>query len=78
MAQFSGRMVPEIVQAFWAAMARGEFITAAAAEAGTYREKGNRWLRHDGRDTPAPRPGPEGSLFGVHRARGARARARGW
>jgi IS30 family transposase len=48
MAQFSERMVPEIVQVFWAAMARGEFITAAAAEAGTYREKGNRWLRHDG------------------------------
>jgi IS30 family transposase len=48
MAQFSERMVPEIVQVFWAAMARGEFITAAAAEVGTYREKGNRWLRHDG------------------------------
>jgi IS30 family transposase len=33
-----------MVQAFWAAMARGEFVTAAAAEAGTYREKGTRWL----------------------------------
>jgi hypothetical protein len=34
MAQFSGRMVTEVVQQFWAAMARGEFITDAAAEAG--------------------------------------------
>jgi len=44
MAQFSGRMVPEVVQVFWAAMARGEFVTVAAAEAGTYREMGTRWL----------------------------------
>ena len=44
MARFSDRMVPEVVQVFWAAMARGEFVTAAAAEAGTYREKGMRWL----------------------------------
>ena len=44
MVRFSDRMVPEMVQVFWAAMARGEFVTAAAAEAGTYREKGTRWL----------------------------------
>ena len=37
MARFSDRMVTEVVQTFWAAMARGEFITDAAAEAGTYR-----------------------------------------
>ena len=48
MAQFSDRMVPEVVQVFWAAMARGEFITAAAAEVGTDREKGMRWLRAEG------------------------------
>jgi IS30 family transposase len=48
MAQFSGRMVPEVVQVFWAAMARGEFVTAAAAEAGTYREMGTRWLAASG------------------------------
>jgi IS30 family transposase len=41
-------MVPEVVQVFWAAMARGEFVTAAAAEAGTYREKGTRWLAAEG------------------------------
>jgi hypothetical protein len=40
MAQFSERMVPEVVQVFWAAMARGEFITTAAAKVGTYRRKG--------------------------------------
>ena len=34
MAQFSERMVTEVVQQFWAAMARGEFITDAAAERG--------------------------------------------
>jgi IS30 family transposase len=48
MAQFSERMVTEVVQTFWAAMARGEFITDAAAEAGTYRVKGARWLRAEG------------------------------
>ena len=37
-------MDTEVVQRFWAAMARGEFITDAAAEAGTYRVKGARWL----------------------------------
>ena len=44
MVRFSDRMVPGMVQVFWAAMARGEFVTAAAAEAGTYQEKGTRWL----------------------------------
>jgi IS30 family transposase len=48
MAQFSERMVTEVVQQFWAAMARGEFITDAAAQAGTYRVKGARWLRAEG------------------------------
>ncbi len=42
--RFSCRMVPEVYQVFWAAMARGEFITDAAAEAGTYRKQGTRWL----------------------------------
>jgi IS30 family transposase len=44
MARFSDRMMTEVVQRFWAAMQRGEFITDAAAEAGTYRKKGARWL----------------------------------
>jgi transposase, IS30 family len=42
--RFSYRMVPEVYQVFWAAMARGEFITDAAAEAGTYRKQGTGWL----------------------------------
>jgi len=41
---FSEQMVTDRVQRFWAAMQRGEFITEAAAEAGTYRKKGARWL----------------------------------
>jgi hypothetical protein len=48
MAQFSQRMVTEAVQVFWAAMARGEFITDAAAAAGTHRMMGTRWLRAEG------------------------------
>ena len=48
MARFSERMVPEVVQKFWAAMARGEFITDAAAEVGTYRKRGARWLAAEG------------------------------
>jgi IS30 family transposase len=48
MVRFSDRMVSEVVQTFWAAMARGEFITDAAAEAGTYRKKAARWLREAG------------------------------
>jgi len=44
MAVFTDRMVPERVQPFWAALQRGEFITDAAAEAGTYRKKGTRWV----------------------------------
>ena len=42
--RFSYRMVPEVYQVFWAAMARVEFISDAAAEAGTYRKQGTRWL----------------------------------
>jgi hypothetical protein len=48
MAQFSNRMVPELVQTFWTAIQRGELISDAAAEVGTYREMGGRWLRAEG------------------------------
>jgi len=40
MVKFNDGMVTDVVQTFWAAMARGEFITGAAAEAGTYRQRG--------------------------------------
>jgi len=48
MVKFNDRMVTDVVQTFWAAMQRGEFITDAAAESGTYRQKGRRWLRESG------------------------------
>ncbi len=41
---FSSRMVSEVVQPFWAAVQRGEFITEAAESVGTYREMGGRWI----------------------------------
>jgi transposase, IS30 family len=44
MARFNERMRPEVVQPFWAALQAGEFITDAAAQAGTYREMGGRWI----------------------------------
>jgi hypothetical protein len=44
MAGFTASMINERVQTFWAALQRGEFITDAAAEAGTYRKKGARWM----------------------------------
>jgi len=37
MPRFTDRMLPEIVQPFWAALQRGEFIVDAAAQVGTYR-----------------------------------------
>ncbi len=40
MTRFSDWMIAENLQVFWAAMQRGEFITDAAEEAGTYRKKG--------------------------------------
>jgi transposase, IS30 family len=41
-------MVPEVVQPFWAALQRGEFITDAAEGVGTYRKKGARWMVAEG------------------------------
>ena len=41
-------MVVEDVQVFWAALQRGEFITDAAAAAGTYRKQGTRWVIANG------------------------------
>ncbi len=41
-------MVPEVYQVFWAGMADGEFITDAAAAAGTYPKQGARWLSEAG------------------------------
>jgi IS30 family transposase len=45
---FSELMVPGLYQGFWQVMADGGFITDAAAVAGTYRQKGRRWIREAG------------------------------
>jgi hypothetical protein len=37
-------MVSEVVQPFWAALQRGEFITGAAEGVGSYRVQGRRWI----------------------------------
>ena len=44
MVVFSDRMRPEVMQPFWAALQRGEFISQAAEGVGTYRVKGRRWI----------------------------------
>jgi IS30 family transposase len=44
MARFVNGQVPEVVQPFWAALQRGEFIADAAVAAGTYRKQGTRWV----------------------------------
>jgi IS30 family transposase len=44
MVVFSERMLPEVMQPFWDALQRGEFITDAAESVGTYRVKGRRWI----------------------------------
>jgi hypothetical protein len=64
-AVFNDRMVPERVQPFWAALQRGEFITDAAAEVGTYRKKGTAVGGRRRRGASSPRSRPEGSLPGV-------------
>jgi hypothetical protein len=48
MVVFSERMVPERMRVFWDALQAGEFITEAAAAAGTYRVKGRRWMAASG------------------------------
>jgi IS30 family transposase len=44
MARFVNAQVPEVVQPFWPALQRGEFIADAAVAAGTYRKQGTRWV----------------------------------
>jgi transposase-like protein len=41
-------MLPEVMDVFWGALERGETVTDAAKEVGTYREKGVRWIRAEG------------------------------
>jgi transposase, IS30 family len=44
MVVFSERMLPEVMDVFWGALARGETVSDAAKEVGSYREKGGRWI----------------------------------
>src|SRR3954471_24718418 len=52
MARFVSAQVPELVQPFWAALQRGEFIADAAVRAGTYRKQGTRWVAACGGGRP--------------------------
>ena len=60
MAGFTESMINEKFQTFWAALQRGEFITDAAAEAGTYRKKGTRWVAAAGGVRPRRGRGLQG------------------
>jgi transposase, IS30 family len=60
MARFTDCMIAERVRPFWAAMQGGEFITDAAAEAGTYRKKGTRWVAAAGGVRPRRGRGLQG------------------
>jgi IS30 family transposase len=46
--RFSNQLVAELYQPFWAAWQAGEFLTDAAAVAGTYRHRGLAWLGQAG------------------------------
>ena len=46
--RFATHMITEKVQVFWSELQRGEFITDAAAAAGTYRKQGTRWVAANG------------------------------
>jgi transposase, IS30 family len=78
MPRFNELMVPERVQPFWAALQRGEFINDAAAEAGTYRKKGTRWVAACGGVRPRRGRDLEGRYLSfAEREEIALARARG-
>lgn len=48
MVMFSNQLVAESIQPFWAALQAGEFLTDAAALAGTNRWRGLKWVREAG------------------------------
>jgi hypothetical protein len=66
------------ISCFGAAMARGEFISDAAVEAGTYRKQGSRWLVAAGGVRPRPGRGLKGRCLRLaQREEIALGRARG-
>jgi IS30 family transposase len=48
MVRFSNQLVAEAIQPFWDALQAGEFLTDAAAVAGTHRWRGLKWVREAG------------------------------
>jgi len=52
---FNERMLPETMDAFLGALERGETVTDAAKEVGTYRGKGRRWIAATGGHPSPPR-----------------------
>jgi hypothetical protein len=56
MARFVNAQVPEVVQPFWAALQRDEFIADAAAPAGTYEVTTAQTGRPCQGAVPAPEP----------------------
>ena len=52
MMRFSHKLVAELFQPFWAAGQAGEFMTDAAAVAGTYRQRGLARVHESGRVHP--------------------------
>ena len=59
-ARFSNQLVAELYQPFWGAWQAGEFLTDAAAVAGTYRHRGLAWLRQAGGVRPRRGRGLQG------------------
>jgi IS30 family transposase len=78
MARFVNAQVPEVVQPFWAALQRGEFIADAAVAVGTYRKQGMRWVAACGGVRPRRGRGLKGRCLSfAEREEIALARARG-
>ena len=75
--RFSNQLVAELYQPFWAAWQAGEFLTDAAAVAGTYRHRGLAWLRAGRWGASTSWPRPAGPLLVVRRAGRDRAGAGG-
>src|SRR6476660_2822960 len=65
MARFFTQRVGEVVQVFWAALPGGEFITDAAAAAGTYRRQGTRWVIANGGVRPRGAAAPRGGTWAL-------------
>jgi transposase, IS30 family len=65
---FSSRMISEVVQPFWAALQRGEFITGAAESVGSYRVQGRRWIVPAGGVRPRRGRDPQGPVSVLFRA----------